>query len=134
MTIVNELSFGKWAILQLNRMNMKNTYLTLAIIGFVAPFILVFSESIETGNILLYTNPMATVEGMFANRISSIFMIDLLFSVLVFFVWTYNDGKRHGIKGIQLVWVLTMLLGLAGGFPFYLYLKEKNKKSMEVAM
>lgn len=105
---------------------MKNTYLTLAIIGFVAPSILVFSESIETGNILLYTNPMATVEGMFANRISSIFMIDLLFSVLVFFVWTYNDGKRHGIKGIQLVWVLTMLLGLAGGFPFYLYLKEKT--------
>jgi hypothetical protein len=82
-------------------------------------------ESIETGNILLYTHPIATVEGMFANRISTIFMIDLLFTVLVFFIWTYVDGKKAGVKNLGLVWVLTMLLGLAGGFPLYLYLKEK---------
>ena len=105
---------------------MKNIYLSLAIIGFVAPTILVFNESIETGNILLYANPIATFEGMFANRISSIFMIDLLFAVLVFFIWTYIDGRKNGVKKIWIVWVLTMLLGLAGGFPFYLYLKEKT--------
>jgi hypothetical protein len=83
-------------------------------------------ESIETGNILLYTNPILTIEGMFANRISTIFMIDLFFAVFVFFIWTYNDGKKSGVKRIWFVWLLTMLLGLAGGFPFYLYLKEKT--------
>lgn len=104
---------------------MKNIYLILAIIGFIAPSILVSIESVETGNILLYTNPIATIDGMFANRISTIFMIDLLFAVLVFFVWTYNEAKKTGMKKVGLVWVLTMLFGLAGGFPFFLYLREK---------
>ena len=110
----------------MKKMNTRTVYLSLAIIGFLAPTLLVITESVETGNILLYTNPLATIEGMFANRISTIFMIDLLFVVLVFFIWTYIDGKRHGVKRLGLVWILTLLLGLAGGFPLYLYLKEKT--------
>jgi hypothetical protein len=104
---------------------MKRIYLFLALIGFVAPTILVCMESAETGNILLYSNPMATIEGMFSNRISSIFMIDLLFAVAVFFLWSYNESKKHNIGKLGLVWALTMLLGLAGGLPLFLYLREK---------
>jgi len=104
---------------------MKKLYLSLAIIGFIVPNILVAMESMESGNILLYSNPIATLEGMFANRISTIFMIDLLFAVVVFFIWTYIDSKKAKVQKIGLVWVLTMLLGLAGAFPLYLYLKEK---------
>jgi len=77
---------------------MKNLYLVLAIIGFILPNILVFAESVETGNILLYANPMATINEMFANRISTIFMIDLLFVVVVFFIWSYFQSKKYGIK------------------------------------
>lgn len=106
-------------------MDLKKLYLVLAVIGFIAPNILVALESFENGNILLYTNIFATMEGMFANRISTIFMIDLLFAVLIFFIWSFNDAKKSGVKNIYVVWVLTMLLGLAGGFPYYLYLKEK---------
>ena len=105
---------------------MKNIYLTLAIIGFISPNILVSLESIETGNILLYANPLATMEAMFANRISTIFMIDLLLAVLVFFIWSYAEKNKYGIKNIGLVWLLTMLFGLAGGFPLFLYMKEKT--------
>ena len=105
---------------------MKNIYLTLAIIGFIAPSILVAIESLETGNILLYTNPLATIEGMFVNRISSIFMIDLLFTVMVFFIWSFSEKNKYDIKNVWIVWLLTMLLGLAGGFPLFLYLKEKT--------
>jgi len=109
--------------------NMKNFYVSLSVFGFITPTILVLQESIETGNILLYTNPVATIDAMFANRISTIFMIDLLFTVLVFFIWTYVDGKKYGVKNIGLVWALSMLLGLAGGFPLYLYLKEKSSRA-----
>ena len=105
---------------------MKNLYLLLAIIGFIAPTILVTLESVETGNVLLYANPIATIDGMFANRISSIFMIDLLFTVLVFFTWSFSETKKYEIKNIWIVWLLTMLFGLAGGFPLFLYLKEKT--------
>jgi len=104
---------------------MKTCYLILAILGFIAPSILVTIESIETGNILLYTRPLDTLRAMFANRISSIFMIDLLFTVGVFFVWSYFDSKKQHVRKFPLVWCLTMLLGLAGGFPLYLYFREK---------
>jgi len=107
-------------------MKQQRLYLILAILGFIAPTILVIMETVDTGNILLYTNPIATIEGMFANRISTIFMIDLLFTVAVFFIWTYFDAKKNKVGRIGLVWLLTMLFGLAGGFPFYLYLKEKT--------
>lgn len=105
---------------------MKKVYLSLSLIGFIAPSILVTLESVETGNILLYSNPLVTIEGMFANRISTIFMIDLLFAVFVFFLWTFLDAKVYKVKRVGLVWLLTMLFGLAGGFPLYLYLKEKT--------
>lgn len=102
---------------------MKNTYLTLCIIGFILPNILVTIESLETGNILLYMNPIATFQGMFANRISSIFAIDLLFTVAVFFLWSFQEARTKQVKNLWLVWTLTLLLGLAGGFPLFLYLK-----------
>ena len=105
---------------------MKHIYLILAIIGFITPNVLVTIESIQTGNILLYANPAITIEAMFSNRISTIFMIDLLFTVLVFFIWSYRDSKTANVKHIGLVWLLTMLFGLAGGFPLYLYLKNKT--------
>jgi hypothetical protein len=104
---------------------MKKAYLGLAIIGFILPSIFVFWESLETGNILLYTNPLATINGMFANRISTIFMIELLFTVVIFFIWSYRESKLLGIKNVYPVWVFTMLLGLGGGLPLFLYFREK---------
>lgn len=104
---------------------MKKIYLFLSFIGFIVPNILVVIETVESGNIMLYADPTATFEGMFTNRISTIFAIDLLISVLVFFIWTYVDGRRKGVKKIGLVWILTMLFGLAGALPLYLYYREK---------
>ena len=65
--------------------------------------------------------------GMFATRISTIFMIDLLFVVAVFFIWSYQESKIYAIPRVWQVWILTMLLGLGGGFPLFLYLREKAK-------
>ena len=105
---------------------MKTIYLILCLIGFLLPNVLVVMESIETGNVLLYTNPAATFEAMFANRISTIFAIDLLFAVLVFFIWSFRESRKHQVRSLGLVWALTMLLGLAGGLPLFLYLREKQ--------
>lgn len=104
---------------------MKRVYLILAIIGFIVPNILVVLESLETGNIMLYSDPAATLSGMFANRISSIFAIDLLFAVLVFFIWSYQERKQLAPKQLLGIWLSTLLLGLAGGLPLFLYLRQK---------
>jgi len=106
---------------------MRRVYLMLAIAGFVAPNILVVVESLETSNYLLYADITRTFNGMFANRISTIFSIDLFFAVLVFFVWSYLDSKERSIKQVWIVWLLTMLFGLAGAFPLYLYKRELSK-------
>lgn len=107
---------------------MRKIYFILIAIGFILPTIFVIQESIETGNILLYTNPMATLEGMFSNRISTIFSIDLLLAVIVFFIWSHSEAKKHKVKSLYMVWLLTLLFGLAGGLPLFLYLREKHDK------
>ena len=105
---------------------MKTWYLILAIIGFLLPNTLVLLESIETGNILLYAQPINTLEQMFVNRISSIFAIDLLFGVLVFFIWSYQTAKHLSFKSLAGIWIVTLLFGFACGFPLFLYLQKKR--------
>ena len=105
---------------------MKKTYFLLTIIGTILPNIFVVKESIASGNYLLYTKPMETIQGMFANNISSAFIIDLLFIVILFLVWSYKESKRYRIKNIGLVWIYTFALGIAGGLPLFLYLREKK--------
>lgn len=105
---------------------MKNLYLTIAIIGFILPNIFVAKVSLETGNILLWTDIPATFNGMFANNISVAFMTDLFYVVLVFLFWSYQEAKEHNIPKYGWVWVLTFVFGIAGGFPLFLYLKQKT--------
>jgi hypothetical protein len=103
---------------------MKNTYRILSIIGFILPNIWVVKVSVETGNFLLWWNIKTTFTQMFANDISTAFAVDLLFVVVVFFIWTYAEAKKLMIPRLGLVWVLTMLFGLAGGLPLFLYYRE----------
>lgn len=106
---------------------MKRLYFILMIIGFIAPNIFVITETMESGNVLLWAHPAATIRGMFANTISSAFAVDIMLVVVVFFIWTFNEAKKHHIKYVGLIWLLTLFFGLAGAFPLFLYLKENKK-------
>lgn len=103
---------------------MKPVYWILTIVGLILPSVLVLQESLETGNYLLYADPLATLKGMFANRISSIFALDLLFGVLVFMIWSWRENRLPR-RRLLLVWAITFLFGFAGGFPLYLGWREK---------
>ena len=108
---------------------MKTTYLILTVIGFIAPNIPVAIESYNTGNILFWLDPDATLQGMFGNAISTAFIVDLLIAVLVFFIWTASEAKKYGIKNVWLYWIITMLFGLGGTLPLFLYIRETKKAS-----
>jgi len=106
---------------------MKKNYLLLAVLGFIAPNIFVAIESVETGNVLLWLDPQATLNGMFGNRIATAFIVDLLVVVVIFFFWSYTEAKKHNIKNVWVIWVLTLLFGMAGAFPLFLYVREKHR-------
>lgn len=108
---------------------MKKTYLILTIIGTILPNIFVCIESYDTKNYLLYAKPLETFNGMFANNISSAFMIDLLFIVILFLIWSYKESKTYKIKNIVLIWVYTFAFGIAGGLPLFLYIREGKRIS-----
>ncbi|MEO0470316.1 MAG: DUF2834 domain-containing protein [Bacteroidota bacterium] len=106
---------------------MKRFYLILTIIGFFLPNYLVLQESLASGNILLYAQPMNTLAAMFANRIASVFAIDLLFGVFVFFVWSGDEQGKNGWKKLAISWSVCILFGFASGLPLYLYLRQTRK-------
>jgi hypothetical protein len=70
---------------------------------------------------------VATIAGMFANKISAAFIVDLLVVALVFFIWTVIEAKRYKIKYVWIYWLLTVLFGMAGSFPLFLYVIETKR-------
>ena len=73
----------------------------LTILGTILPNIFVVRESIMSGNILFYAHPLDIFKAMFGNNISADFIVDLLFIVLLFMVWSYKESKKLEIKGIR---------------------------------
>jgi hypothetical protein len=47
--------------------------------------------------------------------------------VFTFFIWSYCEAKQLGIRRLGLFWLATLLLGLSGTFPLFLYYREKRK-------
>lgn len=111
---------------------MRRLYLFLTIVGFIAPNVFVFIETMETGNVLLWANPAATLQGMFANTISTAFVVDLLLVVLVFFIWSLSEASKYHIKYVGFIWLFTLFFGLAGAFPLFLYIREKKKGNVTI--
>lgn len=108
---------------------MKKTYLYLAILGFVLPNYFVLKESLSSGNILLWTDPAATFQSMFANNITSAFSIDLFYVVALFLWLSYREARKQDIQGYGWSWLCTFTFGLAAGLPFFLYLREKTREA-----
>ena len=110
---------------------MKRLYAVLSVIGYIASNWFVVLVSIESGNVLLWTRPLETMAGMFANRIAAAFAIDLLFVALVACIWFYSEGRRLGMRRVWIYWVLTLAFGLAGTLPLFLLNRERRLEQLE---
>lgn len=60
----------------------------------------------------------------FANRISSVFAIDLILSAIVAIVFMIYQGRKIKLKFYWIPIACTILIGLSFGLPLYLYLRE----------
>jgi len=105
---------------------MKRIWLLLSVIGFLTPLYWMLKVTFETGNILFWTDANATTTSTFVNDYTTAFVMDLFYVVLMFFIFTVVEARRLGMKNTWIIWILTLLFGIAGPFPLFMYLREKH--------
>jgi Terpene cyclase DEP1 len=113
------------------RAGLKRLYTVLAVVGYLSPNWVVLQVSIDTGNMLLWTRPLETMAGMFANRIATAFAVDLLITALVACIWFYVEGTRLGMRRVWSYWLLALAFGLAGTLPLFLLDRERRLEQLE---
>lgn len=105
---------------------MQGLYLTLAVIGYLAPGVPMAIESVRSGNLLFWTDPQRTTAELFANLTSTAFALDLAAVVVVALIWMTREARRVGVGRVWAYWLLTMLFGLGGTLPLFLYMRERR--------
>ena len=105
---------------------MQRVYLTLSAVGYLAAGVPMLVESARSGNLLFWTDPHRTVTELFANLTSTAFALDLAAVVVVALVWMTREARRVGVGRVWAFWVLTLLFGLGGTLPLFLYARERR--------
>lgn len=101
---------------------MKTTYLILAIVGAVVPYLFFLPWFAEHGIAL-----GGFVSAAFGNQVAAGATSDLLISSAVFWVMMGADGE-----GRRAPWfvALNLLIGLSCALPAYLYVRERQKAAV----
>lgn len=99
---------------------MKKSYLSLAIIGAIVPYIFFF-QFIQTEGI----NIPAFINSLFVNGAASGFSADLLLSSFIFWLFMFRQMKETDGPKPYLFIVLNLAIGLSCALPAYLYAREK---------
>lgn len=105
---------------------MQQVYLALAVIGYIVTGVPMLMESARTGNILFWTKPQLTIDGLFGNLTSTAFTLDLMVVVVVALIWMTREARRVRFPNVWAFWILTGLFGLGGTLPLFLYFRERR--------
>jgi hypothetical protein len=102
-------------------MKPKDNYLVFCVLGAIVPYWQFIRWLAENGfNLSLF------VQHLFANRISTFFVLDVLISALVLLRFISVEGSRVHLKGRWLVSLSVILVGVSLGLPLFLYLRERQ--------
>ena len=85
----------------------------------------------KRGNWLFWARPLETTTQVLVNDYTTAFMVDLLFILSTIFVWMYREAREYDIPRVWLYYVLTLLFGLAGSLPLFLYVREVHKERIQ---
>lgn len=96
----------------------KNVFLVLAVIGAIIPWIFFANFiAVEGFDLPLF------VRSMFVNGSAGGFSADVLISSVVFWVWSYADSRKRGIRRWWVIVPANLLVGLSLALPLYLYMR-----------
>lgn len=98
---------------------MKKTYLVLAILGAIVPYIF-FSQFIQTNGFDL----PAFMTALFVNGATAGLSADLLLSSFVFWLYMFAESKSSKGPAPWLFVILNLTIGLSCALPAYLYARE----------
>jgi hypothetical protein len=103
---------------------MKRTYLVLAILGGIIPY-LFFAQfiSLEGLNLILF------IESLFINGAAGGFSADLLFTSFVFWLFMFHQAKGSSGPSPYLFIGINLTIGLSCALPAYLYAREVRENS-----
>lgn len=106
-------------------MSLRNFYLVMSIVGTVVPWALFASFFAAHGPNLLFF-----MASLFTNGAAGGFSIDVLISIAVFWVWSFVDARKNGVKRWWLVIPAGFFVGLSLAMPLYFYIQAvaKDKK------
>lgn len=103
---------------------MRGVYLALAVLGYVVTGVPMLMESAQSGNILFWTDPARTNAQLFTNLTTTAFALDLVVVVVAALIWITREARRLHMPRVWVFWVLTLLFGLGGTLPLFLYIRE----------
>jgi len=99
----------------------KSIFLTLALIGLVAPYYFLFKFLLANG----FDIPLL-IQQLFANDISTFFAVDLVISIIVFWVYLFAEANKLQMKNLWLYLVASLTVGLSFALPLFLYFRERK--------
>jgi hypothetical protein len=97
-------------------------YVIVATMGVVLPYAFFVPFPLDTVWI------SASVEQMFANRITSFFSMDVIVSTLAVLLRTFSEGRRHDMKHLWVYPVANLTVGVSLALPLFLLMRERRIK------
>ena len=106
---------------------IKHFFIILCIFGIILPYSQLIPILLE-GNFGF----QMIIDQLFANRVSSLFALDLFVTATAFFVFALYEGTKLKIKHLWAPLVASIIVGASLGFPLFLYMREINlEKKMD---
>ncbi|NER07560.1 MAG: DUF2834 domain-containing protein [Okeania sp. SIO3C4] len=106
---------------------MKNTYLILAIVGFVLPYYELIQFLIENG-----LDIPLLIQQLFANHISSFFGLDVIVSAIALVAFIIYENRKLKIPFASIAILGTITVGVSFGLPLFLYLRERKQSTQQL--
>ena len=99
----------------------KNIYLVLVLLGLLIPYYFLFTFLGSNG-----LNISLLVQQLFANNISTFFAVDLVISIIVFWIYMFAEANELQMKNSWLYILASLLVGLSFALPLFLYFRERK--------
>jgi len=100
-------------------MSVKSIYLIAAALGAAAPYVFFTRYFLDPGS-------GSFVSQLFATAPAAGFTTDLLITSTVFWIWSYAESSRLGMRRWWMYPLVNLVIGLSCALPLFLYFRERR--------